>query len=263
MLKRLKTDPGSIRFLLAGLHLDSLRDKTTVSKIRKALRGLPHGRDALQGAYGAALERIDTQAPGLQCLANRTLSWVVLARTTLKMEALQHALAVNLETRSLDLNDIEDESLLISVCAGLVILDSSTRELRLSHYTVQEFFIEHANYWLGYGHGDLAFTVITYLSLDDVVHAIDRLFDMFKSRGTSPPLNQYLAVMRKYPLLLYAAQNWFEQLSRSNSRDWRASSSQSHTAQTKVLESFTEDFGFEFGLKFSHFALAIEMATSG
>jgi hypothetical protein len=47
------------RFLLTRLHIDSLLDKDTKKKVRSALEKLSKGSEALDHAYGEAIERIE------------------------------------------------------------------------------------------------------------------------------------------------------------------------------------------------------------
>jgi hypothetical protein len=49
------------RFLLAQLHIDSLKDKPTPKLIRLTLKNLPKGLEALSNAYEEVIERINCQ----------------------------------------------------------------------------------------------------------------------------------------------------------------------------------------------------------
>ena len=64
------------RFLLAQLHMDSLRDKTSSKLIRKALEVLPKGSDALDLAYHGAMQRVEDQMEGVRVLAKQLLGWL-------------------------------------------------------------------------------------------------------------------------------------------------------------------------------------------
>jgi hypothetical protein len=69
------------RFLLARLHVDSLLDKTTKSKVRVMLKGLSSGEEALKKAYDDAIKRIDSQQEGCSELAKRVLTWIYRGTT--------------------------------------------------------------------------------------------------------------------------------------------------------------------------------------
>lgn len=81
-------------FLLAKLHMDSLRDKRNPKSVRKFLESLPKGSHALNSAYNQAMQRIEGQKPGFRDLARRTLSWVTMAYAPLTVAGMRHALAI-------------------------------------------------------------------------------------------------------------------------------------------------------------------------
>ncbi|KAG4282092.1 hypothetical protein FPRO06_10995 [Fusarium proliferatum] len=76
-------------FLLAQLHLDSLRDKISVDAVHKALAKLPSGSDAYFNAYETAMERIMSQSPSHRDLAKRVIAWTVYAMRPLTVEELR------------------------------------------------------------------------------------------------------------------------------------------------------------------------------
>jgi hypothetical protein len=117
----------SERFLLARLHMDALIQKHNVTEVRKALENLPKDVDE---TYNEALERIEQQNEADRVLARRVLSWVTHARRTLTVPELQHALAVVHGTNALDPDNITDEEILTSICAGLLVVDEE-RMIRL------------------------------------------------------------------------------------------------------------------------------------
>ena len=118
----------STRFLLARLHMDSLLGKLNTREVRKALQELPKGVD---DAYEEAMARIERQDKPRAELAEQVLSWITYAFRPLSVKELQHALAIKLETTSLDPESIIDEEILTSVCAGLVIIDNKQHIVRL------------------------------------------------------------------------------------------------------------------------------------
>ena len=84
------------RFLLAKLHLDSLKEKWTPKAIRTTLETLPTGSEAYNETYNAAMERIKGQT-GSKELAIWVLSWITCAKRPLTTSELRHALAVEKE----------------------------------------------------------------------------------------------------------------------------------------------------------------------
>ena len=116
------------RFLLARLHMDSLVGKLNARQVRAALENLPEGMD---GTYDEAMERVERQDDSRKELAKRVLSWITYAVRPLSVKELQHALAVMPNTTYLDPDDITDDEILTSICAGLVVIDEERNVIGL------------------------------------------------------------------------------------------------------------------------------------
>ena len=115
-------------FLLARLHMDSLVGKLNARAVRTALENLPEGMD---DTYDEAMERVERQDDIRKQLAKRVLSWITYAIRPLSVKELQHALAVVPDTTNLDPDDITDDEILTSVCAGLVVIDEERNVIGL------------------------------------------------------------------------------------------------------------------------------------
>ena len=89
----------------------------------------------LDRTYTQAMERIEGQAPEHRELARQVLSWITCARRQLTSSELRHAIAIEVDTRELDRENITDIELIVSVCAGLVIIDEESDIIHLVHYT--------------------------------------------------------------------------------------------------------------------------------
>ncbi|KAF3077232.1 Ankyrin-1 [Trichoderma lentiforme] len=183
-------------FLLARLHLDSLRDKISVWQVEYALKKLPKGLDAYEQAYKGAMERIKSQKRGFCDLANRVLFWITCSRRPLSTSELQHALAVVNDSSSLNPRNLPEIGLMVSVCGGLVAVDEHSDIIRLVHYTVQEYFERTCDTWFPTAQADIAKTCITYLS-----------FDIFKA-GANSTDEASEAGLQSNILYDYAACNW-------------------------------------------------------
>ncbi|TVY83735.1 Ankyrin repeat domain-containing protein [Lachnellula suecica] len=171
-------------FLLAKLHLDSLRDKVTPKEVKNALERLPKGSNALNLAYDEAIRRIESQDTGIKELAKKTLSWVVHAKRQLRAAELQHALAVEIKSsvlgidashneidekphlRELDPDNIAEIEDILSACGGLVIIEEETRHVHLVHETTMEYFHQIRDSWLPGTDTEMTVVCLTYLSLD-------------------------------------------------------------------------------------------------
>ncbi|RYP65432.1 hypothetical protein DL770_009008 [Monosporascus sp. CRB-9-2] len=134
-------------FLLARLHVDSLLDKRTKSKVKSTLESLSKGNKALDEAYDEAIKRIDSQLPEDTALAKSVLSWISYAQRPLTTGELCHALAVEPGEDNLDQDNIPDVEDIVSVCAGLVTVDQESNIIRLVHYTTQEYFERIREHW--------------------------------------------------------------------------------------------------------------------
>ena len=101
--------------------------KTKRRDVRKALETLP---PELNESYEQTMERIKSQGKDYSELAMRVLLWVSNTVRPLSPIELQYAIAVQPGMTELDDEDLDDQDLMISVCAGLVVLDAETNTLR-------------------------------------------------------------------------------------------------------------------------------------
>lgn len=108
--------------------MDSLVTKTKRKDVRKALDTLP---PELDESYEQTMERIKGQGKDYSELAMRVLLWVSNTVRPLSPVELQYAIAVQPGMTELDDEDLDEQDLMISVCAGLVVLDAETNTLRL------------------------------------------------------------------------------------------------------------------------------------
>ncbi|MCJ1282267.1 hypothetical protein MMC26_001590 [Xylographa opegraphella] len=151
-------------FLLAQLHLDSLVNKGNRKAIHAALQHLPKGID---GTYDDAMARIRAQNPDDRELGEKVLLWISFALRPLSIIELQHALAVDDTSTKTDLDALPDEEILVSVCAGLIMVDIESGIVRLIHYTTQEYFDRTRDSHFSDAKDIVLATCITYLSFDE------------------------------------------------------------------------------------------------
>ena len=194
-------------FLLAQLHVESLSDKTTPKAIKKALETLPTGSDALDIAYSQAMQRVESQKPGFQFLAKRALGWVVYACRLLTVSELCHALAIEDGAFTFDKENIDGIEDVVSVCCGLVTIDSETTTVRLVHYTAQEYFKKTGSEHFPDAREDIAASCLTYLLYDAFGTGWTRakLDPESELEDSSRPIEDCLV---KYPFLGYSACFW-------------------------------------------------------
>lgn len=184
------------RFLLVYLHIDSLLTKKTKRKVLSALDALSTGSTALDDAYHEALDRIEDQPLDDSELAKTVLSWITYARRPLLAGELCHALAVEKGDTDLDPDNVPEVEDLISVCAGLVMIDEESNIIRLVHYTTQEYFERVREAWNPRAEQDIVSACLSYLSFDSFRSGICNNDSDFEDR------------LNRYQFLDYAARYW-------------------------------------------------------
>ncbi|KAF7188221.1 Ankyrin-3 [Pseudocercospora fuligena] len=159
-------------FLLARLHMDTLKSKTSPRDIVDSLQSLP---DGYNGAYEAAMARVNNQDDGHRRLANRVLMWVVCAKRPLLANELHHAIAIRHGDKVLRTDGLIRIELLVAACAGLVALRDSSMEAKdgvksglvvhLAHYTTQEYFDRTRETWFSKAELLMSQSCLSYLTL--------------------------------------------------------------------------------------------------
>ncbi|APA12249.1 hypothetical protein sscle_09g070190 [Sclerotinia sclerotiorum 1980 UF-70] len=155
-------------FLLAHLHIEAIASELKISRIKKALTSLPN---ILDSSYDDAMKRImEGQDKNRKNLAMNILMWLSCAKRILTVRELQHAIAImelDPDEDELDEEDFYEQDLLLTVCAGLVVVDPESGIIRLCHYTLQEYLERHRSKF--FADADILITraCIRYSSLDD------------------------------------------------------------------------------------------------
>jgi hypothetical protein len=119
---------------MAQLHIGLLSTAQSAQDIIEALDALPEGIDE---TYDRIMKRIESQNDKDTELATRILGWITYAKEPLTAEQLQQALAVKLGSTERNKLAEMPEQILISVCLGIVTVDSESKIIRLVHYTTQ------------------------------------------------------------------------------------------------------------------------------
>ncbi|KAG5794504.1 hypothetical protein H9Q69_006460 [Fusarium xylarioides] len=186
-------------FLLARIYLNLLSYKVSETEIRKQLAMIKRGSrkgnaKALSDAYEQTMTRIKSQEPDHAMLAQRVLLWLTYARSELTIEDLQYALATRSKYRMVCTQDLPFKSTMISVCAGLVALDESSKIIRLVHYTTQEYLIQNPHELFPLTEQDIARTCMAHLWVSEN--------EWYRFLYFHP------ATSSSYPLWWYSAVNW-------------------------------------------------------
>jgi len=145
----------------------------------------------LGNAYGATLDRIKGQGGERSRLGMATLMWISHAERPLKPNNLCHALAVEIGSPNLNIDNVPSIGTLLACCQGLVFVDKEASTVRLIHSTLQEYLLAHPELF-GTPHSTIAETCLGYLNSQQV-----------KALSTSPPPN-----FQKVPFLKYSSCFW-------------------------------------------------------
>ncbi|KAG8525235.1 uncharacterized protein KY384_008879 [Bacidia gigantensis] len=151
-------------FLLVRLHFDSLLDRASPKAIKMALQEIPKGTTALTSIYDSVMARIYDQTPYARDQAIKVLSWLFFSVRALSVEELCYALAIEPGSDAFDHDNLSNIEDLVAVCKGLVSVHQESEMVRLSHYTLQEYFLQTAARYLQDGELTIASSCLTCLS---------------------------------------------------------------------------------------------------
>jgi ankyrin repeat protein len=146
--------------------MNSFQTKLTVKTIKTDLRDLPKGLAAYDTAYDDTMARIFGQEMDFQESARRILSLVLCAKQPLRTSVLQHALIVEPHTTELDQESNLEVEDILSVCAGLITIDTESDTIRFVHYTTQEYLQRKRGQWLPRGEFEIARACLDYLLME-------------------------------------------------------------------------------------------------
>jgi ankyrin repeat protein len=185
------------RFLVAMLHVTSLKGKVNVKQIKEALHDMSSGGDALLKAYEKSMEMIQSQEKDSRSLAMTTLAWVAFSPSTLTLGGLQHALAAEVGNEELNSENVTEPEIILSTCAGLLTLQHKTYSrtsvitVHLVHETTQAYLNKTKDRWFPGVDVQLAQICLTYLSYTSFSsgpcptwkswHERTRLFPLYES----------------------------------------------------------------------------------
>ena len=135
----------------------------TVRGIKSTLSSLPHG---LHDIYETMFRRLGEQDQFSRDLAFKALTWLSYAQRPMTALELQHALAVEADKGSLDVENLVDIEELISVCGGLVAVTAESNIITFIHTTAGEYFRDQCDVRMANGQLTIASTCLTYLCFD-------------------------------------------------------------------------------------------------
>ena len=121
----------------------------------------------LGDAYGATLNRIKGQGGEKARLGMAALMWISHAERPLKSDELCHALAIEIGSVNLNIDNIPSIGTLLSCCQGLVVVDRKASIVRLIHFTLADYLRVHTQLF-GTAHSTIAETCLSYLNSQQV-----------------------------------------------------------------------------------------------
>ena len=167
-----------------------------MEKISKRFQGAKELAQVYDQSYDEAIKRIESQSSKKSALARNVLSWITYAERPLTTGELCHALAVELGKEYFDEDNVPEVEDIISVCAGLVIVDEASNIIRLVHYTTQEYFERIREKWYPNAQLEIASACLTYLS-----------FHPFRS-GSCGSNKEFESRLKQNVFLDYASRYW-------------------------------------------------------
>lgn len=194
-------------FLLARLHMDSLREKLSKKAIKQALEHLHRGSNAYDSTYEDALERISRQADERKSIALEAIGWAVFAQRPLTEYELEEALAIEIGGVEIDEDAVTPIDEVLSLCAGLLVKDEHSNIVRLVHTTAHEYLVRTADTWIPDFHTNLATKCMTYICFPE--------FD----EGPHSNLEDLHRILVKNPFYEYAANHWVDHFNKCESKN--------------------------------------------
>ncbi|KAH9233937.1 hypothetical protein K456DRAFT_1724788 [Colletotrichum gloeosporioides 23] len=179
-------------FLIAHVLIGHLLEQTSVKAMRHILDTAKSG--SINDVFESSLQRIDNQPPPHRALAHRVIGWIINSRRVLKTDEMLHAFATEEDMEEIDKESVTSQSLMLRVCAGLVVVDD-TANVRLVHTSVFEFFEPHkGNLWDV--QIDIAQSCIRYLCVKPF------------SGGPAKDVAELRGRLTDRPFLDYSAHHW-------------------------------------------------------
>ena len=121
----------------------------------------------ISGAYGATLDRIQSQGGDRGQFGMEVLMWVSRSERPLSAEELCHAVGIEEDSKELDPENVPTIETLLSCCLGLVTMDREGSRVRLIHLTLHEYLDRRPDLF-GKAHSKMADVCLTYLNFQSI-----------------------------------------------------------------------------------------------
>ena len=204
----------SVRFQWVKCQLDALGKCLSVSDLRKALRSLP--RD-LDDTYTRILQDIDNKGYGDQVA--KIMQWLACSVAPMSLVEIAEVFTVDMESDTLiDFERrLEDPQDILALCSSLVLLIGKgtgrrTEILQFAHFSVREF-LESPRL----DNGPARRFAIDKMQANILIAESCIAYNIQIGSIPDPVSMNSIRIYAKYPLLIYAAENW--NIHASNARE--------------------------------------------
>lgn len=222
-----------MRFLIAKIYTNLVQDEINEKRIRKVIERMQNSPGVYDDAYDESMKRIKCQGQFAQDIAQTIFGWILFSKRPLSLLEIQHALAIEIGESEFDDTNLIDIEQLVSVCIGLVKVDTESNSLKFVHYTTKEYLERKLHQWFPDIHRIIALTCLTYVSFNVFEHGPCDNEEALNGRFTS------------YPFYKYSAQNWGHHFrgqegAESMAMEFLASQGKVH-GSSQVIFGFSDD----------------------
>ena len=161
--------------------------------MKKALHELPRGSNAYDETYEDTMYRICGQARKHRDAALQAIAWIARSKRPLRAVELQQALAVDPDLNYMDTDNMISIDEILSLCAGLVTIEQQTNNVRLVHYTTQEYLDRSWSQWMPDADRRLGLNCMAYLAFRSFSRGPCSNDEGLEERFAKHPLYQYCA----------------------------------------------------------------------
>lgn len=192
-----------------------MADLDLIGELDEALKNLKPVGDPYQDFYMGAMQRIQARKTGTTNAALITICWLFFAKRTLRQKELLHALAFS-ESNTRAEKRIPTVSHVLSMCAGLIVVDEIHDTVSLFHKTLYDFLDKKHAEFLPLGDQIVGKTCVGYLSLGDFADGPCIRPEAGSLHFACQPPDwaryAYEDLLVHYPLYEYAQRHWHDHI---------------------------------------------------
>ncbi|RDW79331.1 uncharacterized protein DSM5745_06183 [Aspergillus mulundensis] len=146
-------------FQWAVLQVQQLAKCQSAASVRERLNKLPA---SLAEAYDEVWDQINSLEENDKMLAIRALHWAAAAFKPLTTPEMLSAIRMNPNRAMIPVDEMLDESGLLSLCNGFLTIDSQLQVWRFPHLSVQEYLESEGHVSISQGHLDAGMVSLSY-----------------------------------------------------------------------------------------------------